>query len=312
MISRIRKKIRNMSIRKKIVFYAYIVLVPILVTICTLLAAYRYTAAREEREQRQISSIHTLADSLEIIQKDINYLSLNMAINQEIRDVLNESEVERLNEDTNLWMHETPVQMIEEIIALKGYVKTVSIYPENGVLPYLRCVDSSAYVPELEQIRASDVYQETVKNRGKGMWVRAEKGESPIYQVNNVEKLVLCREVFDLSRQKPLGFVTIGIAEEEVRSLCENALQSEDEGILLLNYLGVELGRYGNVPTDAENYLLEKMLLEEGDDCREFEKKELYLHETESGDYICKIVPKKFFWDYFQEIVYMPDRKSVV
>lgn len=307
MAEHIKHRIRNMSIRTKIIFYAYTVLVPLLLTICSLMTAYRYTAAREEYDQLQENSVSALAASLDIIQEGINHLSLNMAINQDIREILTSAEPRALNADPNLWMHETPVQIIEEIVALKGYVKTLSIYPENGVMPYLRCMDSSAYVSGLEEIKASAVYPEALRRKGGGIWVRASKGESAIYQANSEEKLVLCREVFDLSKKNPLGFLTIGISEEEVRILCENAIQGEGEGVLLLNSEHEEIGRYGYVDDMVPDGIQEQELLKYEKVHSSLGKVELYLYPMgETGGYICKVAPKKSIWDFFLEIIYMP------
>lgn len=303
----LRNRIRNMSIRKKIVFYAYAALIPVLLIICLLITAYRWTKVQKEYEQLQESSISTLAASLDIIQKGIHQLSLNMAINRDIRNVLNSSKPESLNEDPNLWVHKTPVRMIEEIVALKGYIKTLSIYPENGVIPYLRCMDSAAYVSDLEQIRGSGIYQAVLEERGKGIWIRAERGESDIYQENNVDKLVLCREVYDLSKKKPLGFITIGIGAEEIQYLCENALQNREEGVLLLNYLGDEIGRYGCVDEDASAYIKEKELLKKEQSHSSFAGREIFQYKMEeAGCCIVKIVPQKSFEDFRWEIIYMP------
>lgn len=41
-MKKLRKKIRDMSIRKKIVFYMYIVLIPLLLLVCTAVTVYRY------------------------------------------------------------------------------------------------------------------------------------------------------------------------------------------------------------------------------------------------------------------------------
>ena len=303
----IRKKIGDMNIRKKMIFYVYMILIPILLVICSLIASYRYSETRDEYDERQKSSVSTLATSLDIVQQDVNYLSLNMAINQDIRSILNASDVQSLNADSSLWVHEAPVQMIEEIVALKGYVKTLSLYPENGVIPYLRCMDSSSYISSLDQIRNSEVYRMAVACKGKGVWVRVEKGKGDIFQANSEEKLVLCREVFDLSKKKPLGFLTVSVSEEEVRGWCQNALQSEEEGIILLNHLGQEIGRYGSADEAALSYISERGLLKYEEYHGSFEQKELFLYGMEDeGCYICKIVPQKTFWDFLWEIVYMP------
>lgn len=296
-----------MSIQKKIIFYAYAALVPILLVICLLITEYRCTEARKEYEQFQKNSISTLAESLRIILKDIHYLSLNMSINRDIRNVLNSSNPEELNKDLNLWEDETPVRIIEEIIALKGYIKTVSIYPENGVVPYLSCMDSASYVSSLEQIRDSEIYQAVLEERGEGIWIRVERGESAIYQENSEDKLVLCSEVYDWSKEKPLGFLTISLGEEELLVLCENALQSSEEGILLMNHRGDEIGRYGCVDEDVADYVKENNMLRQKGDHERFQRSEIFQYKLKkAGCHIFKIVPQKSFGYFLGDIIYIP------
>ena len=142
---RIKEKINNLSIWKKFILYTYIVLLPILAVICICVASFRYMTTKENYQQVQTSSLNSLAASLEIIRQDVNNFSLNLAINEQIQSILTSEEPERLNTDVKLWFHEAPAQYLEEIIALKGYIKTVSIYPENGVFAYLRCIDYKSY-----------------------------------------------------------------------------------------------------------------------------------------------------------------------
>ena len=230
-----------------------------------------------------------------------------MAINNNITEILTSKEPEKLNEDPELWLHSTPIEMMEEIIYLKGYVKTFSVYPENGVQSYLRCLDTSAYVSDLDALRQSAIYKQTVSRRGKSVWIRAEKGKSDIYQSNRSEKLVLCREVFDLAKKNRLGFLTIGISEENIRELCEGVIQSDKESVILLNHAGQVIGSYGAADKDAEAYIRKNNLLTQNEYSGNFNKKQIFLYEISGSEcYVCKVVPRKSFIQIFYEISYMP------
>lgn len=85
---RIKEDIRNLSIGKKIIFYTYIVIIPILVLICIAVTGYRYYINQQEYLVQQKAGMNNLALSLNIVEEDVRYLSLNLAINQEIQDVL--------------------------------------------------------------------------------------------------------------------------------------------------------------------------------------------------------------------------------
>lgn len=302
------EKIRNLSIGKKIIFYTYIVIIPILVLICIAVTIYRYYINQEEYLVQQRVGINNLALSLNIIEEDVRYLSLNLAINQEIQDVLTSGEAEVLNRDAQLWQHRTPVQMIEDTMALKGYIKTLSIYTENGVSPYLRCIDSSSsYISDLDELRASSIYQKAVELQGKGLWVSAAKGSGEIYQANRSEKLVLCRAVFNQSRSRLLGYMTIGISQETVEKLCRSILESDEEGVILLDKSGNEIIRYGHVEEEVRQYLQESMLTIAEDYHGTKGKWEIYTGPiSDAGWHVCKIIPRQSFLDLFNELVYIP------
>lgn len=303
----LRNRINSMSIRKKIISCTYVIITPLLLVICAFLTAYRYSAAQEEYRKRQEHDVSGLAVSLDLLQQEVSYLSLNLAINYEISEILTSKEPQKINKDPELWLNRTPIGMMEEIIYLKGYVKSFSIYPENGVYPYLRCLDTSAYVSDIETLRQSTIYKQTISRKGQSVWIQADKGESDIYQSNRSKKLVLCREVFDLAKKRKLGFLTIGISEKNIRELCEGVLQSKDESVILLNHAGQIIGSYGAEDEEAGKCINKSNLLENSEYSGNLGKKQIFLYKvSEDGCYVCKIVPKKSFFQIFNEISYMP------
>lgn len=109
-MKKLRKKIRDMSIRKKIVFYMYIVLIPLLLLVCTAVTVYRYQESRKEYAQLQMQSINNLQSSLDIIEEDVRNLSLNLAINDEIREILCIEDPEIVNQDVKIWQNMAPMR----------------------------------------------------------------------------------------------------------------------------------------------------------------------------------------------------------
>lgn len=304
----IKEKVRNLTIGKRIVFYTYIVIIPLLVLIYMALTWYRYYTTREEYELQQRAGINNLALSLNIVEEDVRYLSLNLAINQEIQDVLTSEDAEMLNEDAQLWRHRTPVQTFEDTMALKGYIKTLSIYTENGVFPYLRCIDSSsAYLSDLQTVKETQAYRQSVELKGKGLWISAPKGRGEIYQANRSEKLVLCRAIYNRSRSRLLGYLTIGISQEMVEELCSGILSSDQEGVLILDKDGNEITSYGYVEDGIRQYIQEEKITTAKDYHGSKGKWEIYTGPISSaGWHVCKVLPRKGFFSFFNEIVYIP------
>lgn len=250
--------------------------------------------------------VDRLEDAINLLQQEVNYLSLNLSINYKIREILAGINTKEYVEKVELWEEETPIQMMEEIIYLKGYVKTISIYPENGVSPFLRCLDSSSYVPELWALQKSGLYEQAVEKKGEEIWIRQDQEDGELYQTNYTTKLVLCREIYDFAKKKKLAFISIGISEDKVRELCSSVLQEEEEGVYLLNQEGAIIAAYGKTDNSAaylgDNY---KMLSEGQKGV--FGGKQFFVKEIEnSGCYVGKAVPQQTFWTMFREISYVP------
>lgn len=309
---KLREKIGNMSIRKKIVLYTYLVVTPILFIICICVTGYRYINTKEDYEEIQSGTVSSLAASLEIIRQDVHSLSLNLAINQQIQDILTSGEPSQLNSDVHLWNHNAPTQFLEEIIALKGYVKTVSIYPENGVFAYLRCIDMTSYQTDIDKIRETSLYEQALEARGNGFWISVGKGSSELYQANRGEKLVLCREVFDLSKKKPLGLLTVGISEETIKALCSNVLQEEDETIVLFDNSGREIISYGRQEEKFQEYIGKNGIPNKNTKLsshgrNSYKGLELYWEGIGTNGWkVCKVIPAKDAWYFFKDIIYIP------
>lgn len=301
------RRVRNLSIRDKILYGSYLIIIPVLLLIGLVMTGFSYSAAQSSYTGQQVSSAENLASSLRILFQDVNDLSLIIATNSAVLDILHSNQSDELNLDSELWVHRTSVQMIEDIVALKGYVKTMSVYPENGVVPYLRCMDSSAYIFDLSEIRKSKEYKDTIAHRGKGLWVKCSRGKGTLFEANREDKLVLCRGVWDAERKNQVGFLTIGVAEQEIRKLCENAVEEKDEGILLLNATGEMIVSYGKEVKGAAEYIAEQEFLGQ-EKCRgSFNGTEIYGYEIlPENCYVYKTVRKRTFLDFFCDIVYLP------
>ena len=296
-----------MSIRKKIISCTYVILIPLMLVLCVLLTVYSYSEKKEIYQESQQEMVDRLEDTINLLQQEVNYLSLNLSINYEIREILTGINTKEHVEKIELWEEETPIQMMEEIIYLKGYVKTISIYPENGVRPFLRCLDSSSYVPELWILQKSQIYGQAAEKKGEGIWIRQDQQNAELYQANYAPKLVLCREIYDLAKKKKLAFISIGISEDKIKQLSDGVLQEDGEGVYLLNQEGQIIASYGMKDDRAEIYLRQnyEKLAEAGSEVSD--GKQFFIKKIEnSGCYVCKAVPQQTFWKLFREISYVP------
>lgn len=310
-MTRIKRWLNGMGLKKKFIFYSYVVIIPILLIICGVLISYNYESVQQIRQQNNLNHAQTLSDSIELILSDVNDLSTYIAINQDVNDLLTSNSPQELNKDSRLWKNHTSIKMLEDMIALKGYIKTVAIYPENGVKPYLRCTDSSSYVQTLQQVRQSAVYQDAIEKKGKTTWRFVDRTNNEVYLATRTDKLILYREVYDLSKTEPLGYMVFGIEAEKLEKLCKNVLQDEGEGVVVFNSIGNELVHNGIVNEQVLEYLNSSDYLHQHYrerlpviSCGEYDI--FTYNASSSSPIVCKIVPKVTFFELFSEVLYMP------
>lgn len=141
---------RSLKRKEKVSFYGYLTITPVLVVICLVLFFFNYRSGQQEKYASDYASVQTLAESMEIMQTDIRDFSTYISINNDIQNLLSRSDVTELNRNAKVWFDEAPMRIVQDMIALKGHIKTIAIYPENGLRPYLRGMDNSAYIPGIK------------------------------------------------------------------------------------------------------------------------------------------------------------------
>lgn len=295
-MKKLRQWINNLKLKHKIVFFVYLVISPVFILIATGIFLRDSQIAVRQQQEADLNAIQSLEDNITSIQSDIVNLSVYMCINSDILTILKSDEPEKLNQNTRIWRTDAPIEILEDIISVRGNIKTIAIYPENGVLPYLRCLDASSYIAGIEDVRKTDNYKEAIVNKGDVIWRRVTKGSSDTYQANRTNKIVMYREIYDLSKRIPLGYMVIGIDEERYKELCLNMIRDEREGIVVLSWQGEELTRAGEVNEEVLSYIQSKDYLAEDyrkrDSSFEYEGYSVFCSQSEKkGVLVCRMMP---------------------
>lgn len=258
---RIKNWIAKLSIRKKLVFYSYVIITPILFLISILLLVHNYRSAVKNEENRCIQNVRNISDSISVVQKNIMEMGTYISINDEIKQILTADDPKELNRDARLWLNRAPMQIIQDMVAIDGQIKSVALYPENGINPYLNCIDrSSSYLGDIGQVRKQEIYALAVQEKGKFLWQRVGRYQNDTYQVNQNEKIVMYREIYDMARKNKLGYLVIGSSADIFDEICQNSLRDRRESVVVMSEYGAELVRCG----DIEDELLSGMIAEKG------------------------------------------------
>lgn len=239
--------IRRLSIRKKLIFYSYIIITPILLIISAILFVRNYNTTIDRENESYLQSTQNLTSGIDVLQKSIIEFGTYICINNDINLILTSDKPQELNKDSLLWLHNAPMGIIQDMMALNGQIKTIAIYPENGVKPYLRCMDATAYLGTMRQVQATEIYNQVVNRKGKIIWRRVTKNDMDTYEANRTDKLVMYREIYDLAKKHKLGYLVIGASMNKFTELCENSLASDVEGIVVVSAEGAELVRSGKI-----------------------------------------------------------------
>ena len=310
-MKQIKNWILQLSIRKKLLFYSYLIITPILLLISILLLLHNYWSAVQFEVDRCIQSTQNISDSIHVVQTDIMEMGTYISINEEIKKILTVSDPEELNRDARLWLNHAPMKMIQDMVAIDGQIKTVALYPENGIHPYLSCVDRSSYISDMEQVKQQDIYALAVQEKGIFLWQRVKRYQSDTYQFNQNDKIVMYREIYDMARKNKLGYLVIGSSAEIFDEICQNSLSEREEAVVVMSGYGAELARCGTI----EDTIVSEIIAEK---CAEPVGKVLIQSSTwenyyvyqcrneETGTVVYKIVRRIGWKDLSNTIIYAP------
>lgn len=289
-INRKRLQLRDMSIGKKLIVSGYMIMTPILLLISMVVGIHNYRSVKESDRNRHLQTAGNINESITMLMGEMEDICTYISVNTNINRLLTDSNAYNLNTDSQVWTNHAPMRMIEDMATLKSYIKSIAMYPENGLRPYLHCMDGSSQTLEVGKIRRSPMYQQAIRKRGRKNWTTAGKNGSMLYQNNRKKKLVLYREIYNLSKSKRLAFMAIGADITYFEDLCKRSIDTEQEGVLVINDEGAELLKVGRVPQKVSDYVATNRYLLETENVCDYDNSMVYrVGNEKNGVYVCLI-----------------------
>lgn len=257
-ISHQREKIRNMSIRRKLLIRMYFI--ALIVGVISTAASLAIQIKLLERQQTQayVRTTQVMSQNIDSMGQDALDIGTYFVVNTKIGNVLRETKMPE-NRSAMFWAAETDLQSMQDILAIKSNVKTIGLYPENGLDPYTISRDGSVYNTDLNEIHQLTVYAEAGRMNGDVYWSCVPKGSTGLYVRNLSSKITASREIYDLSKKRRLGFLTISIDLESVAKSCRKMRISQDDAVLLLDQSGQTVFRIGDVDRDLEKQVASRL-----------------------------------------------------
>ena len=244
------KKRPGLRIRHKIILSIYLVLFPVLILAEIFIYTRNVHTTMEENTRRYQATVDALNENLSYMEQDVEDMSLYFCVNDSITRLL-ESAGGAAAKDPLFWTNQTEIAFAKDILAIKDHIRTLILYPENGLPPFYVSKDASVHWMSIAPIRTLPIYDAAVKANGDIVWGRLGVGASGLFENNRSEKILICREIFDLSKRRRLAFLAITVDVAYYERLSKGALLHENEAIVIVNGAGDEFVRVGDVDKEA-------------------------------------------------------------
>jgi two-component system sensor histidine kinase YesM len=208
----------------------------------------------EENARRYQATVQAINDSISYFEQDLTDILTYFTVDDGIIRVLSGAVS---SDDRLFWESSAPMQFIRSILAIKSQITTLALYPENGLAPFYVSRDASVPLLDIEEVRRLDIYREAIDAQGDVVWGREDMGqEGGLFSYNKTDKILLCREIFDLSKKKRLGFMFLSVHVEQYERICENALLDEEDSVIVLGEDSAQVVATREAePSSEENYV---------------------------------------------------------
>ncbi|MDD3337341.1 MAG: sensor histidine kinase [Lachnospiraceae bacterium] len=244
--SKILRRYRDLNIRQKIILSTYAVLFPLLIIASVLIFFYNYSNTLKDDTQLYERLTKSVCDEIDYMEQDALDISDYFAVNRQINNVLLD-EPENVNNAALFWKLRTPITFLEDILAIKSQIKTVILYPESGAEVYYQSRDGSVHNTNIEEIRRFPIYEKAIEAQGDVVWQKVPANERGIYIRNRSDKVIACRELYNLSKSKRIGFLAIGLDASRYTESCQSMLQAPNEGMVVLDSTGEVFAQVGEI-----------------------------------------------------------------
>lgn len=240
------KMYRRMSVRNKMLFAVYLILVPIIIlaSVFTTITSYQDTIENMSGVYQRFT--WNVSNDISYIQQDVTDISNYLAVNADVHNVL-VSSADAYAGDKLFWDSNTPLSMLKDILAIKSSIRTLILYPENGLPPFYVSRDGSVQCKDIDVVASSECYRKAQEADGDIVWARVNRSDRELYIDNKSDKIVACRILYDLSKKHKIGFLVIGCDVVSYEKVCLGMLQSTNEGIVVVGGEGEEFARVGTV-----------------------------------------------------------------
>ncbi len=303
----IKSKFTGLKIRYKIILSMYIIIVPILLITGSYLYHKNYIETVKNMTSVYENLTQTVQENITYLEGDLLDISTYLTINRDIRQILNARNTSFSLQQPLIWEQSAPTDFVRDMISIKSHIKSIILYPENGIRPFAISQDKSVFNRDINKIHDLQIYKYALEEKGNEVWTRVKKNEEGLFIQNLSDKIVISREIFNLSKTRSIGFLSIGIDAAKYEQICSNAIQKVNEGIIICSKYGEELVRVGEIAETVGKYITSDEFLEtvsgNGKNYMEYQNNYIfYSEDTTNHNIICYMLPVSNWYSQIQTI----------
>lgn len=248
---------KRFKLKYVIVLSVYAIVAPLLVATSAVLYVRDYNNNLSNMENLYNNLVQVADQNISAQQAELKDIAVYMSVNKDVLRILSMSKAD-MEAEPLVWRDSPSCTFIRDMVYIKGYIHTLILYPENGAeIPfYISSLSSLNTVikKNINEIRDLDLYKKAIEVNGDFVWSRIS-GSAGLYESNRDDKIILAKEIYDLSKQNKYGFLAIGIDANQFAQACAGLLQHDHEGILVQTADRDTLAQVGNVAPDVLAYI---------------------------------------------------------
>lgn len=250
-------RFKNLSIKYKFIIMLYIAILPFLLS----LSGYLYYTMQKgttdslSRAYREIA--RQINESISFIQTDVTDISTYVAINENVKRVLNEAGTAK--EMSQTWTEDSSMNFFMDIIGTKSYISYIALYTNNDYEPYYITTDTSVLKNNIKDIMGTNFYHRADEAKGAAVWQRVEKMDNNIFEINKSPKIMMSRVIIDHMEVKNIGYLILGINAGYLEKICKGSMTTQDEG-MIVRMKGETLIETGTLEEEVKEYILSDTL----------------------------------------------------
>ena len=258
------KVLKNLSIGKKFIFSLILFVVIPLLTVLLLIYTTTINRNRENERLLRLEVLKQTRSGLESFIHDMDFVSMSIIADSEMQSFLKNYEGEKPEQ-----LQHRIVKLnytIENLLYTRTYIKKLSMFREDDILyrfGSLSDQEDFSLIPSISD------------RRGRTYWSASNKISSfihPYYEAYGVTQYRVVNDLYDLNN--PLGYQSITVNEEYIRSLYDWIDREADSELFIMN-------SYGRIVSATNGALLGSELQDQTARDKLLEAKEGYFVDTQ-------------------------------